>query len=255
MSGVLRRWRRARLLKRPFPPEWDEELRTHVPWFPFLPEDSQQRLRELVAVFLHEKYFIPVQDMEITDEVRLVIAAGAARLVLGLDISLYDHLTEVVVYPHDFKVPYAEGPTLGEALPFGTVVLSWPSVRRGVDQPGIHEDVLTHEFAHVLDRLETYIDGDFEVAPEDETGRWSRGFMHHYEALRRGRRSYEKILDDYGGESPSEFFAVATEAFFARPLRLRRQLPDLYDELAAFYRQDPAAVTPDRTSERGEKEV
>ena len=240
MSGIIRRWRRRRLLRHPFPPEWDELLRTRVPWFPVMGPDLQGRLRQLVTIFLHEKYFIPAQGMEITEEVRVVIAAGAVRLVLGLDISLFDHLTEVVVYPGDFKVPYAEGPTLGEALPFGTVVLSWPSVRRGVDRPGRHEDVLTHEFAHVLDRQETFIEGDFEVASEDDIGRWSRGFLHHYEALRRGRRAYEQLLDDYGGESPSEFFAVATETFFAKPLRLQRQLPDLYSELAAFYRQDPA---------------
>ena len=220
--------------------EWEQLLRAKVPWVTLLSEDEQRRLRSLMMIFLHEKYFIPAQGMEITEEVRVVIAAGAVRLVLGLDISLYDHLTEVVVYPNDFKVPYAEGPTLGESLPFGTVVLSWPSVRRGVDRPGIHEDVLTHEFAHVLDRLEAYIDGDFEVTSEEDIGRWSRAFLRHYEALRRGRRSYEQLLDDYGGESPSEFFAVATEAFFAKPLRLRRELPDLYNELAAFYRQDPA---------------
>jgi len=243
MFGLIRRWKRSRLLKQPFPPEWEALLGTRVPWFPVLAEDEQRRLRQLVTIFLHEKYFIPAADMEITEEVRVVIAAGAARLLLGLHISLYDHLTEIVVYPHDFKVPYAEGPTLGEALPFGTVVLSWPSVRRGVDRPGVHEDVLTHEFAHVLDRQETFIEGDFEVASEEDIGRWSRGFLHHYEALRRGRRSYDRLLDDYGGESPSEFFAVATEAFFAKPLRLQRELPELYEELAAFYRQDPAVVT------------
>ncbi len=240
MFGLFRRWRRARLIKQLFPREWEAVLEDRVPWFKNLTGEQQRRLRQLVTIFLHEKYFIPASGMEITEEVRVIIAAGAVRLLLGLDISLYDHLTEVVVYPHDFKVPYAEGPTLGEALPFGTVVLSWPSVRRGVDRPGKHEDVLTHEFAHVLDRLETYIDGDFEVAPEEDIGRWSRGFLRHYEALRRGRPAYDKLIDDYGGESPSEFFAVATETFFAKPLRLRRQLPELYDELAAFYRQDPA---------------
>lgn len=245
MFGIIRRWKRIRLVRAPFPEAWEFVLRTHVPWFPVLSEDKQRRLRQLLTIFLHEKYFIPAQDMEITDEVRIVIAAGAVRLLLGLDISLYDHLREVVVYPYDFKVPYADGPTLGEALPFGTVVLSWPSVRRGVDRPGIHEDVLTHEFAHVLDRQETFIEGDYEVAPEEDVGQWSRGFIHHFEALRRGRRSYDNLLDDYGGESPAEFFAVATEAFFAKPLRLKRDLPDLYDELAAFYHQDPATRTVD----------
>ena len=48
------------------------------------------------------------------------------------------------------------------------------------------------------------------------------------------------MLDDYGGENPAEFFAVATEAFFERPVELRAKHTALYEELRAFYRQDPA---------------
>jgi len=43
-----------------------------------------------------------------------------------------------------------------------------------------------------------------------------------------------------GAKNPAEFFAVATEAFFERPLALREKQPDLYAQLTAFYRQDPA---------------
>jgi hypothetical protein len=38
-----------------------------------------------------------------------------------------------------------------------------------------------------------------------------------------------------------EFFAVATEVFFDRPVDMRHQKPDLYEVLSGFYRQDPAA--------------
>jgi hypothetical protein len=41
--------------------------------------------------------------------------------------------------------------------------------------------------------------------------------------------------------NPGEFFAVATEVFFCRPLELRTHEQALYDELAGFYGQDPAA--------------
>ncbi|MBM4371769.1 MAG: zinc-dependent peptidase, partial [Deltaproteobacteria bacterium] len=234
-----RRWRRRRLLRQPFPREWEEILRSEVPWYRRLPEGPQERLRKLLTLFLHEKYFIPAHGMDITDPVRVVIAAGAVRLLLGLDESAYDHLTEIVVYPFDFQVPYAEGPTYGEALPFGTVVLSWPAVLRCTRDPRSHEDVVSHEFAHVLDGVDPEYDAD---APERDAGRWSAAFQVHFEALRRGRRGYDRLLDDYGAESPAEFFAVATEAFFAKPLRLRSRLPDLYGELVRFYGQDPAAL-------------
>jgi hypothetical protein len=47
-------------------------------------------------------------------------------------------------------------------------------------------------------------------------------------------------LDPYGGVSPAEFFAVATETFFDAPLELEAREPDVFTVLRDFYRQDPA---------------
>lgn len=52
-------------------------------------------------------------------------------------------------------------------------------------------------------------------------------------------------LDDYAARNHAEFFAVATEAFFCTPERLRVHLPDLYEQLRHFFRQDPGAVPGD----------
>ena len=38
-----------------------------------------------------------------------------------------------------------------------------------------------------------------------------------------------------------EFFAVATESFFTQPRDLRQVHPELYQVLARYFRQDPAA--------------
>jgi hypothetical protein len=51
----------------------------------------------------------------------------------------------------------------------------------------------------------------------------------------------QTVIDSYASEHPSEFFAVMSEAFFEIPLAVRAQYPDVYDQLARFYRQDPAA--------------
>ena len=49
-------------------------------------------------------------------------------------------------------------------------------------------------------------------------------------------------IDAYGATNPPEFFAVITEMFFEKPRALQRRHPELYAELAGFYRQDPAAA-------------
>ena len=57
-------------------------------------------------------------------------------------------------------------------------------------------------------------------------------------------RGEDTAIDPYAAESPAEFFAVLSEVFFAEPLLLRREYPEVYGQFAAFYRQDPAARAP-----------
>ena len=45
----------------------------------------------------------------------------------------------------------------------------------------------------------------------------------------------------YAAESPGEFFAVMSEAFFEIPHAVSGLYPQVYDQLRLFYRQDPAA--------------
>ena len=47
-------------------------------------------------------------------------------------------------------------------------------------------------------------------------------------------------MDEYGATNPAEFFAVATETFFDRPVELRQRHPALYAELQDYYKLDPA---------------
>jgi Mlc titration factor MtfA (ptsG expression regulator) len=98
-------------------------------------------------------------------------------------------------------------------------------------------NVVHHEFAHQLDLLDGTLDG---TPPLDDhlRPRWVRICTATFQAL---RARPDEVLRDYGGESPAEFFAVATEVFFARPLELADHHPELYEVLRAFYRQDPAS--------------
>ena len=51
----------------------------------------------------------------------------------------------------------------------------------------------------------------------------------------------ENIIRKLGpATNEAEFFSVATEEFFDRPLRLKEHPLDLYRVLKEYYRQDPA---------------
>jgi hypothetical protein len=239
--GLLRAWRRRRLRREPFPPGWTEHLERHVVFYRSLPAGLRQRFLDDLKVFVREKHFIGAGGMEITDEVKVVIAAAAVRLILHLDLSYYDRLTEIVVYPGHFHAPGAtkDDIHLGEAHSWGTVVLSWQAVLDGLRRARDGHDTALHEFAHVLDRADGEFDGTPKLRSLGHYGPWAEVMSHHFLALRNRERRQRKALRSYGATNEAEFFAVATEVFFEQPREIQRRLPDLYDELARFYGFDP----------------
>lgn len=250
--AVLRRTSfRAR--KRPRPTGtagWRELIARDAPVTRNLPEEDWDTLLSLVADFLRGKTFEGRGGVDVTEEMRLLIAAQACLLILHLNVGCYPRVRSVLVYPETFVPRRAsldgrlyEGPLappmplLGEFVS-GVVVLSWESVEQGT--PG--GNVVLHEFAHELDRQDGYVDGIPLLEPPSSTRTWTRVLNEHYLELRRHvAEGRETVLSAYGATNRAEFFAVATESFFTRPGVLQASHPVLYAELREFYRQDPAA--------------
>lgn len=223
-----------------------------LPWFRRLPGDLRPRLEGVMRVLMDEKSFEACGDLEeVTAEMRLVITAQAGLLVVNRPGPWYPELVSILVYPGAFTAPVTNlidesievvemEERLGESAPTGTVVLAWDAVLRGGWN---HEDGLNlvmHEFAHQLDQL----NGDADGAPILDHARdyesWSRVFHAAYgRHVEKSARDLATVLDDYGAEDPAEFFAVATETFFERPRELHHEYPELFAELARFYRLDP----------------
>ncbi len=237
MFGLLRGWRRRRFARRPLPPEWIPHLEARVPFYGDLDGELRERFHEFLKIFMWEKHFIPAGGMEIDDEVKVVISAAAVRLVLRLDMSYYDRLTEIVVYPSHFRNPKSEDDfvTFGEAHTWGTVVLSWDAVTHGLSNPEDGHDTATHEFAHVLDIADGSFDGTPNLRAHAHYRAWASVMTDNYEALRKRRKDQRRVLRRYGATNEAEFFAVATEAFFEKPEQMKQRTPDLYDELRRFY--------------------
>ncbi len=242
MLDFLRRSRRRRLATRPFPQDWLDILKRRVPFFRRLSGPVRDSFLEFVTIFAHEKVFTPAGGMEITDEVRVVISACAVRLILHLDLSYYDRLTEIIVYPYIYKHPEDEAAILGEADDWGTVVLSWPAVLEDLVHPGQGHDTSLHEFAHVLDRMgNEAFDGTPKLKSRAAYRPWAQVMRRHFLGLRGGDNEDRSVLRMYGATNEAEFFAVATEAYFENARLMKQLLPDLYAELSAFYGGDPAA--------------
>ena len=251
MFGLLKRRRRGRLRAAPFPPEWEQILRKNVPLYGRLPEADRRELHGHIHVFLAEKHFEGCGGLALTDEIRVTIAAQACLLLLHRDADYYRRLITILVYPHAYVArsvePIGGGVVLegevcrlGEAWKDGVVVLSWDDVRAGASDIHDGHNVVLHEFAHQLDQEDGAADGAPILDRRSQYVAWARVLGSEYEQLRRASRSgKESVLDQYGATNPAEFFAVATECFFEKPAQMRKKHPELYEELKAYYRQDP----------------
>ncbi|MBN2492912.1 MAG: zinc-dependent peptidase [Planctomycetes bacterium] len=239
---MFKRWRRKRLLARPFPDAWEACLTRNVRHYPRLPEDERKKLRDCVAIMVAEKEWVGCRGLEMTDEIKVTIAGQASLLLLGGDGRyVFDGVLSVLVHPDAFVTDvYME--TFGEAWPRGPVVLSWRHVVAGGADPADGLNVVLHEFAHQLDGLDGEMTGTPPLGSRRELERWREVAEREYLRLvNRAERGQVSLLDQYGAANRAEFFAVTTECFFERPLELAAQHPELYALFRDFYRQDPAA--------------
>lgn len=262
MFGLSRKERWAKIQSQPFPPEWSWIMARNVPIYARLSELDKAELRGLIQVFLAEKVFEGCGGLEITDEIRVTIAAQACLLLLRRDTDVYPRLITILVYPTAYvsNMPQhgphgivTEGPQgrLGEAWTSGVVVLSWDDVKLGASDVRDGHNVVFHEFAHQLDTEDGSADGAPVLPQRNLYSAWARVLGEEYAELREAAETGKKsVLDTYGATEPAEFFAVATEAFFEKPVQLKKKHPELYEELKIYYNQDPEAdfgpVTPTR---------
>ena len=251
--GWLRDRKRKRILKRHRVDDslWRRAQR-HLPFLAGLSADEQRRLKELAVVFLAEKQFTPVHGLVLSEDDRLEIALQACLPVLELGIHWYDGWVGIVVHPSDFRVQRAEtgadgvvhewdDELAGESWPGGPVVLSWEALDEAGTVAAGGANVVIHEFAHKLDMQSGEADGVPPLPSRAERERWIEVFDAEFDRFcSEVDAGKDTFLDPYAAEHESEFFAVASEAFFESPNALKRDFPALYDLFRGFYRQDPA---------------
>lgn len=271
MLDSLTRWfgarRRARAVRTHAIDDtlWQDSV-ARLPCLAHLDAADLARLREQCSLFIAQKEFSTAHGLELTDAMVVSIAAQACLPVLNLDLGLYRGWVGVIVYPGGFVirktvedeagvVHEVEHEAAGESWEGGPVLLSWEDVGMADGQDAYN--IVIHEFAHKLDMLTGEADGCPPLfrrwhAPDLDQERWHDVFDHAYDQFcdrvdavpERAwtRFSRDSLIDPYAAEHPSEFFAVCSEALFAKPHAFESEFPELYRLLARYYRQDPAGA-------------
>nr|CAA6830501.1 MAG: Unknown protein [uncultured Thiotrichaceae bacterium] len=249
------RYRLKQALAQPFPTEWRRILQKNLPIYRRMPTDLQLQLKRGIQQFIHEKHFSGHSGLEVTDEMRVTIAASACLLLLNRKSSVYPGLRYILVYPNAFMVGRESldeaglpgtnyRSLLGESWSTGKVILSWEDVLRGNLDFSDGANVALHEFAHQLDHATGSTNGAPFVGGRASYRRWARVLTEEFEKLQQAAyRGDQTLLDHYGATEPAEFFAVVTETFFELPQLMKEEHPALFEQLQKYYRVNPIEWT------------
>ena len=246
----LERQRQARR-HAPFPSAWRDVLRQRVALYRILPSHLQLQLKQHIQVFLAEKTFIGCNGLEITDEMRVTVAAHACLLILNRPGDYYPKLRQILLYPDSFVVERdhtdgigvahrARQVLAGESWSQGQVILSWQDTLAGAAVADDGQNVAIHEFAHQLDQETGSANGAPLLARRGQMQSWSNVLGAEFATLQaRVTRGAPSLFSDYGATDPAEFFAVVSEVFFEQPLPMAQDYPALYQQLSEYYQLDP----------------
>lgn len=225
----------------PVPERYKAILVKYFVYYQNLGPDNKERFERKLVKFLHSKRFIPRGIDEVTLEAQVLISASAVQLTFGLPDFYFSHFNKIIVYPNDYYSSITKRYHKGEVNPlFGIIVLSWQSFVDGYIYPQDSFNVGLHEMAHAL-RLEAIIrDLDYEYFDHDlieKLDNYAHDFCHHPE------KDPNHFIRPYACTNVHEFFSVAVENFFERPVAFKENVPDLYVLLTKLLNQDPLLLS------------
>lgn len=224
-------------------PHQQNYLSKKIKYYRLLKHVDRKQFNHRVRKFIKHKEFIGREGLEVTEEMKLLVAAKAVMCSFGLaQYELYS-FTKILLYPEEYYSRITKNYHKGEVNPRGIIVFSWHYFEEGIADEADNLNLGIHEFAHAyLHEAEATIDN------EDVFGEPS--IVHNVLRLKDLfiNRSYKEKLKeinavrDYAFTNYNEFFAVACEYFFETPKQLKQNAPDLYCLVSRMLNQDTAKL-------------
>jgi Mlc titration factor MtfA (ptsG expression regulator) len=237
------------LYKRPvkkadLPAGYKNILSEHVAFYRSLDEEGKIRfegkLKEFLGYIRITGINTNVDDLDI-----LLVASSGVIPIFGFPEWRYYNLSEVLLYPTSFnEISFlAEGADqhvlgmVGEGAMQRTMILSKPALRAGFANVTGKENTGIHEFVHLLDKEDGYIDGLPEALLKRQfTIPWLQLIAKNIVAIHAG----ESDINIYGSKNEAEFFAVVSEYFFEQPEMFKEKHTELYNLMTQIFHQSPA---------------
>lgn len=220
-------------------------LKHSVSFYRSLNSQEQQHFEHCCLLFLQVTEIVGHQ-LEVERHDELLVAAGSVILAWGFEQWHYVNVDTVILVPRSFNEQSQFGQPdstiqglVGNQHLSGKMIISRPALHAGFSNENDKLNVILHEFAHLIDMADGEVDGMPEqLLTSPFSLPWFEFIKTKIEHINQGKSNIRR----YGATNNAEFFAVATEYFFERPVMMRNKHPQLYHALTEFYQQDRADI-------------
>ncbi|MCB0382973.1 MAG: zinc-dependent peptidase [Psychroserpens sp.] len=224
-----------------FPKHWHSILVKEVEFYSVLNVKEQLRFQQRMMQFLSEVYIDSV-NFEINEIDKILVASSAVIPVFAFQDWHYTTLSGIILYPdyfnEDFEFSDKSKPkriagVVGSGRLEGKMILSRKALYHGFKNDNDGRNTAIHEFVHLIDKMDESVDGIPEILIKNSyTIPWLNLIHREMNNITNNKSK----LRAYGATSQAEFFAVASEYFFERPERLKKEHPELFNILSESFK-------------------
>ena len=206
----------------------------HLNYYNKLNLENQRKFLFRTWLFKKSKRFHYI-DVKESAEMPILVSAVAVQLTLGLDKYLLNYFKDIYVLRDDYHYGFYSRPFQGHVDHSG-IYLSWDNFMKGIRGQTTNCNVGLHEMGHALAYVNFITQTEEDKHFKKEFKNFSKVARPIFNDIQEGKKT---ILGDYAGTNYHEFWAVTVEVFFENPIRLKHELPLLYDAMARLLKQDP----------------
>ncbi len=225
------------LINRKIKPSYKKILIAYFRYYHTLSDKNKLHFEKRVQKFIDIKRFDPRGSFtKVTDEMVVLIAASAIQLTFGYPGVYFKHFWRILIYPENYYSKITQHYHKGEVNSRGFIVLSWEHFLKGYMDTGDGINLALHEMAHAL-RLENSIKNDeYDFIDHAALKEFDRLGKLETAKIHKGTANFFR---KYASQNPDEFFSIAIENFFERPLAFKAHNHALYMATAKVLRQNP----------------
>jgi len=198
----------------------------HATYRALSPKDKRQ-FEHRVATFIDKNTFIGRQELVVTDQMKVKVAATATMLSFGFKNYHLDIIEIVVLYPKVYYSQINKAYHKGEINPrLKTIVFSWEDFLHGYEIGDDNLNLGIHEFGHAI-HLNASRKSDISSLIFNRGFKNLTEYLQHNESVRQDLIA-SKYFRAYAYTNQYEFFAVLLENFIETPSEFKSQFPVLF---------------------------